>query len=475
MKHSLLLLSVVPLAFLQCKSRAIEEPTNRGDIKGTVNVPTDERTAAIQEADAWGEYWEPGMSKAQVDAKDAEVINAISSRNTFDGPENKTFNPSGSETFADDTLECNFIEPDPQDPPGGRTPKFECEAPKLPGTKKKLKIKYDPSYNFASNGSPQGKPNHGLYGEIIASRILWALGFKQDINYPTRVVCLDCPEDPWLYVRKKTGVLDSQDSRLGLINTSLESKILTMPRVRKEFFPAATEFKINGDILESSNGKTPITGWGFDEVLNSKMYTKSGSADRLNRQEKHREALTIMAGFFNHADNKPDNQRIICLDDWDPTTKKCNKPFLVLHDPGNVMGLGWVFFGNLFSLDPSKAFSTSKLEREKWEALSMWKGGKSESCVLHVNKHQNGSLQDMKISPSSLAFVKSLISKLSDKQIEGALRAGRVEFVPGGAKKLVFQNGKFVEQAVPGGDTVQEWVKSIRNKINRDLMGSKCV
>jgi hypothetical protein len=50
-----------------------------------------------------------------------------------------------------------------------------------------------------------------------------------------------------------------------------------------------------------------------------------------------------------------------------------------------------------------------------------------------------------------------------------------VEFAPGGAKKLVFQNGKFVEQAVPGGDTVQEWVKSIRNKINRDLMGSKCV
>jgi len=80
MKHSLLLLSVVPLAFLQCKSRGTQEPTTSDDVQGTVNVPTNERIAAIQEADAWGEYWEPGMSKAQVDAKDAEVVNAISSR-----------------------------------------------------------------------------------------------------------------------------------------------------------------------------------------------------------------------------------------------------------------------------------------------------------------------------------------------------------------------------------------------------------
>ena len=60
---------------------------------------------------------------------------------------------------------------------GGRSPKFACRV-----GDDELKIKY-------------GGTNGEVYGEVLATRLLWALGFGADRMYPVNVICRGCPEE----------------------------------------------------------------------------------------------------------------------------------------------------------------------------------------------------------------------------------------------------------------------------------------
>src|SRR5207247_2355989 len=57
--------------------------------------------------------------------------------------------------------------------------KFQCAI--APGDE--VKVKY-------------GQANAEVYGEVAATRLLWALGFGADHMYPVTVECRDCPVDP---------------------------------------------------------------------------------------------------------------------------------------------------------------------------------------------------------------------------------------------------------------------------------------
>ena len=65
----------------------------------------------------------------------------------------------------------------------GNSPKFQCRvAPARRGGDDDVKVKF-------------GINNGEVYGEVAASRLLWALGFGADRMYPVRVICRGCPED----------------------------------------------------------------------------------------------------------------------------------------------------------------------------------------------------------------------------------------------------------------------------------------
>src|SRR5688572_15001475 len=59
---------------------------------------------------------------------------------------------------------------------GGNSPKFACRV----APDDELKVKY-------------GGANGEVYGEVAATRLLWALGFGADRMYPVKVVCRGCP------------------------------------------------------------------------------------------------------------------------------------------------------------------------------------------------------------------------------------------------------------------------------------------
>ena len=58
----------------------------------------------------------------------------------------------------------------------GHSPKFTCVI--APDDEVKLKF---------------GRDNGEVYGEVAATRLLWALGFGADTMYPVKVLCRKCP------------------------------------------------------------------------------------------------------------------------------------------------------------------------------------------------------------------------------------------------------------------------------------------
>src|SRR5438128_213869 len=82
--------------------------------------------------------------------------------------------PRGPGSFAPgETITCDFVHKQL----GGASPKFPCRLP----DGAELKVKY-------------GGTNGEVYGEVAASRLLWALGFGADRMYSVRVICHGCPE-----------------------------------------------------------------------------------------------------------------------------------------------------------------------------------------------------------------------------------------------------------------------------------------
>ena len=60
----------------------------------------------------------------------------------------------------------------------GNSPKFPCRI----GDRDEVKVKY-------------GLKNGEVEGEVLATRLLWALGFGADRMYPVNIVCRGCPEE----------------------------------------------------------------------------------------------------------------------------------------------------------------------------------------------------------------------------------------------------------------------------------------
>ncbi len=107
---------------------------------------------------------------------------------------------SGPGAFAfHETVTCTYLDKKLS----GRSPKFAC----LIGESDEVKVKF-------------GGTNGEVYGEVLATRLLWALGFPADRMYPVNVICKGCPAE-----------------YLGIVRPNDESR----------FDPAVIERKIDGD------------------------------------------------------------------------------------------------------------------------------------------------------------------------------------------------------------------------------------
>ena len=286
--------------------------------------------------------------------------------------------PDGGRWPPGAVLDCDFFLPPER--PSGYTPKFICRT----ADGEAYKIKY-------------GRDNLEVYGEAIGSRLLWALGFRSDRIDPITVRCRGCPEDPWSFMKR--------------ILLWKRAELPASDRVR-QFEPAVIE-SYHGTLMESE----PEQGVTWDELLGE----TSRDAARASEQRIHREALTLLMGFLQHADSKPSQQALSCTPDGVQRAangaETCASPEVYIGDVGAILGDGWKY-GRM---------STTKIDYARWKATPVWRD--AQACVIAVNGRPNASLHDVAISESARRFLAERLMLLSSEQLRGLFAVARVELL----------------------------------------------
>jgi hypothetical protein len=301
--------------------------------------------------------------------------------------------PGGEAAFAfRDTVRCKYVERQLD----GRSPKFACVI----GDTDEVKVKY-------------GGSNGEVYGEVIATRLLWALGFGADTMYPVNVICHGCPAS------LGGTMLADGDSR---------------------FDPAVIERKFAGEEWPAHGPP----GWSWREL-------DEIAPDPRGATRAQRDALKLLAVFVQHTDTKPQQQRIVCRD---KRTKgapdSCERPFLIINDLGLTFGRA----------TQTNANEKSGVNLAAWRKAQVWKSG--AACVGNLPRSITGTLGDPQVSEEGRAFLAGLLSQLTDRQVRDLFEAARVEL------RL-----RAPEDVSSGFATVDEWVDAFVDK-RRQITERRC-
>jgi hypothetical protein len=304
------------------------------------------------------------------------------------GPQGKgAFEPNAN-------VQCDYVE----QPLEGNTPKFYCRV--SDGTV--VKVKY---------GSGE------VVGEVLATRLLWALGFGADRMYPAVVSCRGCDADPW-------------KNRRSVAETHV-------------FNPAVIERKFPGHAIETAKTK----GWAWPEL--NMIDPAQGGAPA-----EQRNALALLGVFIQHSDSKAEQQRLTCLshdsvDEEGNSTGQCAKPFMLLNDVGQTFGkANYLNRGTL-----------SSVNFDGWSRERIWRDEKS--CAANLPRSRTGTLENPKISEAGRAFLAGLLTQLTDRQIHDLFDVARVD----------------LRSRKPGSNeppaTIDEWVAAFKQKRD-DIVTRRC-
>jgi len=231
-----------------------------------------------------------------------------------------------------ETVTCDFVDKDFD----GHSRKFACRI----GPDDEVKVKF-------------GEGNGEVQGEVLATRLLWALGFGADRMYPVHIVCRGCPDS--------------------VVN------------------PAVIERKFRAHEIREGEG------WSWSEL--DLVDEHAGGATLAQR-----DALKLLAVFMQHTDTKPEQQRLVCLDEGN-RSDECAHPFMMVNDVG--LTFGRASLGNVNA--------TSSVNLEEWKRTPVWKG--PVGCVGNLPKSLSGTLKDPVISDEGRRFLARLLAQLSDAQL----------------------------------------------------------
>lgn len=270
---------------------------------------------------------------------------------------------------------------------GGRSPKFACVI----RAEDELKVRF-------------GRDNGEVYAGVAASRLFWALGFGADRTYPVRVVCRGCPPN--------------------IQGTDIASIERNMP----------------GQEIETAAG----SGWAWPE-----LDLVDPTTDGDPRAE--RGALKLLAVFIQHTDNKPEQQRLLCVSQHGKRQdgETCAETFMMVHDLGQTFG-----HANLFNRD-----SVGSVNLREWSRTPIWKD--PARCVANLPKSLTGSLQNPSITEAGRRFLADLLLQLSDAQLHDLFDVARV------THRLAAANRS------GGGTTIEQWVDTFKQKRN-EIVNHTC-
>ena len=285
-----------------------------------------------------------------------------------------------------DDVECSFMVNDV----GGTAPKFDCQLP----SGEIVKIKY-------SGAEP--------YGEVASSRLLAALGFGADrVTFVRRLRCHGCPWFPFATMK----AVELARAR-GLYRRVVNYRDVV------EFEWVAIEGKFAGEPIETDEHR----GWGWYET-----------GQFQDAPRPHVDALRLLAVFLAHWDNKPDNQRLVCLPGGRAREGRCRRPFAIIQDLGATFG-------------------PRKVDLDGWRAAPIWHDRPSCQVSMESMPHAGSTFEPGAISEEGRRFLGERLSKLTDAQIEALFRTARFEAHDG---------------------TIADWVSAFKAKVRAIAEGPSC-
>jgi membrane-associated phospholipid phosphatase len=155
--------------------------------------------------------------------------------------------------------------------------------------------------------------------------------------------------------------------------------------------------------------------------------------------------------MLQHTDTKAEQQRLLCLDEKEPTAPlTCVHPFVMLNDLGLTFGRAHLANQNLIG----------SVNLEEWSKTPIWKH--PTGCVGNLPKSFTGTLKDPLISEEGRQFLASLLSKLSDKQLHDLFSVARVDLRP---------RSPIDPDTAPA--SVGEWVRVFKEK-RAEIAGRRC-
>jgi hypothetical protein len=342
----------------------------------------------------------------------------VASKDLYNGPEGELKLGVGQE------VACDFV----PKPLAGWTEKFLCRL----DSGRIVKVKYLEDERFKE-----------AFGEVLGTRLSWALGFYADKMLPVRVICRNCPKRPWNYVNARTNrrALDDQ----GLIRSfPSEAEIGTY-----EFDPAAIEERIDAVPIEQRKDQ----GWSWKSL--ARVDASLGGATKAEI-----DALKLLNAFVQNADNAHEQNTLACprseLVEDERRGVTCRRPILYVDDLGAVFGRGG-----------GTTRHAGRVDYAGWKARRVWRSTESSKARLaSIGWVFNPTtLIDPSISEEGRALLSKLLAELSDAQIADLFRAARIEKL-----HQTMPDGAFGRREV----TVDDWVKLFKEKREEIATHSGC-
>ena len=272
--------------------------------------------------------------------------------------------PAGPEAFAPgQVVECDYVDK----PLNGKSPKFTCAI----SPTDEVKVKF-------------GRDNGEVFAEVAATRLLWALGFGADAEYPVKIQCRGCPEN--FHGKPARG----------------------KPPIFVD--PATIERKMHGHAIEIKED----SGWDWAEL--DLIDEGAGGAPRAQR-----DALRLLAAVIQHTDSKPQQQRLLCPKPAGdpPADGTCAAPLMILNDVGLTFGHANAFNANM----------PGSVNFEEWSKTKVW--ADSKGCVAELKKSITGTLDHPTISEAGRKFLADLLVQLTDQQLHDLFDVARFQLRSG--------------------------------------------
>ncbi len=351
------------------------------------------------------------------------VPKAVSDADIMEGPEQ---NKHQFQLHPNDKVICDFTTPGSK--MGGKTPKFECKITSVASANGQIQT-LTPDMEEEPVKVKFGGEDNEVFAEIVATRLMWALGYYADSWFPVQVECHNCPENP------------VSGSGTPATRTYVPANI-----VRKFSWRKMTE-----------SGKDD-EGWSWQEL------------ESVNgRPTYERDGLELLAAFMQHSDNKPPQQRLTChkveMDNKaTPPSATCDKSVMLVQDVGATFGGGGLFTSN----------SSAKMNLKQWSNKKVWDSAGTEGApkpcqaALRKSLTATNGLNDPKISEEGRRFDAGLMCQLSDRQIEDLFKIARVAEQPEYHNK----DGSF-KSGVDEASVVKQWVDAFKQK-REDLAKARC-